>query len=188
MNIYPAMKFKFGNWEAYQIVMPVEELNRNVVFARDNTKGDTLGEARQREIDESRAKGQIARYLIKPDNERFFNSLVIAVEGGSPSWEPAPIDTADDHIVFDENFKEIERLNLKYSETVLITSAYHMKRSMMIAKNLNLNFKPYSSDFKSISQKNLLNKFQAFDLVRNLTKFNLFFREILGIIAFKIST
>jgi len=106
MNIYPAMKFKFGNWEAYQIVMPVEELNRNIVFARDNTKGDTLGEARQREIDESRAKGQIARYLIKPDNERFFNSLVIAVEGGSPSWEPAPIDTADDHIVFDENFKE----------------------------------------------------------------------------------
>ena len=87
-----------------------------------------------------------------------------------------------------ENFKEIERLNLEYSETVLITSAYHMKRSMMIAKNLNLNFKPYSSDFKSISQKNLLNKFQAFDLVRNLTKFNLFFREILGIIAFKIST
>ena len=63
-----------------------------------------------------------------------------------------------------------------------------MKRSMMIAKNLNLNLKPYSSDFKSISQKNLLNKFQAFDLVRNLTKFNLFFREILGIIAFKIST
>ena len=28
-----------------------------------------------------------------------------------------------------ENFKEIKELNLKYSETILITSAYHMKRS-----------------------------------------------------------
>ena len=34
-----------------------------------------------------------------------------------------------------ENFKEIKELDLKYSETILITSAYHMKRSMMIAKN-----------------------------------------------------
>ena len=117
MNIYPAMKFKFGNWEAYQIVMPVEELNRNITFAKDNTRGDTLSEARQREIDESRAKGQIARYLIKPDNERFFNSLVIAVEGGSPSWEPAPIDTSDDHIVFDAKFKETygSKINCKYN-------------------------------------------------------------------------
>ncbi len=86
-----------------------------------------------------------------------------------------------------ENFKEIEKLDLNYSDTVLITSAYHMKRSMMIAKNLNLDLKPYSSDFKSASQETLLNKFQAYDLVSNLTKFNLFFREILGIIAFKIS-
>ena len=35
MNIYPAMKFKFGNWEAFQIVMRVGELNSNIDFAKD---------------------------------------------------------------------------------------------------------------------------------------------------------
>ena len=42
-----------------------------------------------------------------------------------------------------ENFKEIQELDLKYSETILITSAYHMKRSMMIAKRQGLEVIPY---------------------------------------------
>ena len=86
-----------------------------------------------------------------------------------------------------ENFKQIKKLNLKNSETVLITSAYHMKRSMIIAKKLGLDLNPYASDFKYSSQISLLNKYQAFDVASNLSKFNLFFREILGIIAFKIT-
>ena len=39
MNIYPAMKFKFGNWEAFQIVMRVGELNSNIDFAKDLSLG-----------------------------------------------------------------------------------------------------------------------------------------------------
>ena len=106
MNVYPAMKFKFGNWEAYQIVMRVGELRGNIEFAQDVFEETTLDEARQRAIDQSRAKNSIATYLVRPDNERFFNSLVIAVEGGDPRWIPAPIDN-DRQDIFDDNFSDV---------------------------------------------------------------------------------
>ncbi len=85
-----------------------------------------------------------------------------------------------------ENLQEIKKLNLDNSKTVLITSASHMKRSMMIAKKLDLDFIPYATDFKSHSQKSFLNKYQTFDVASNLNKFNLFIREIIGIITFKL--
>ena len=87
-----------------------------------------------------------------------------------------------------ENFKEIKELNLKYSETVLITSAYHMKRSMMIAEKQGVKVLPYPVNPIKRSKTPLLNSYQVFDLSNNLSKFNTFFREILGIIAFKISS
>ncbi|MBD1157991.1 YdcF family protein [Pelagibacterales bacterium SAG-MED17] len=87
-----------------------------------------------------------------------------------------------------ENFKEIKELNLKYSETVLITSAYHMKRSMMIAEKQGVKVLPYPVNTISRSKTPLLNSYQVFDIVNNLSKFNTFFREILGIIAFKITS
>ena len=87
-----------------------------------------------------------------------------------------------------ENFREIKELNLKYSETVLITSAYHMKRSMMIAEKQGVRVIPYPVNPISRSKTPLLNRYQVFDVVNNLSKFNTFFREILGIIAFKITS
>ena len=87
-----------------------------------------------------------------------------------------------------ENFKEIKELNLKYSETILITSAYHMKRSMMIAEKQGVKVLPYPVNTISRSKTPLLNSYQVFDIVNNLSKFNTFFREILGIIAFKITS
>ena len=85
-----------------------------------------------------------------------------------------------------ENFKEIKKLDLDISKSVLITSAFHMKRSIMIAKSLDLNFIPYATDFRSFSQISSLNKYQVFDIASNLRKFNLFTREIIGIIIFKL--
>ena len=87
-----------------------------------------------------------------------------------------------------ENFKEIKELDLKYSETILITSAYHMKRSMMIAKKQGVKVIPYPINPISGSTTHLLNSYQVFDVTNNLSKFNTFFREILGIIAFKITS
>ena len=85
-----------------------------------------------------------------------------------------------------ENIKEIKKLGLNENKTLLITSAFHMKRSMIIAKKINLNVIPYAVDFRSFSHKSIINQYQEFNVIRNLAKFNLFIREIIGIIAFKV--
>ena len=77
-------------------------------------------------------------------------------------------------------------LRLKDSETILITSAYHMKRSIIIANKKGLNFFPYAIDFKTKNSNSLINNYRAFNIVDNLKKNNLFFREIFGITVFKI--
>ncbi len=87
-----------------------------------------------------------------------------------------------------ENFKEIKELDLEYSETVLITTAYHMKRSMIIAEKLGVSVKPYPIDFTAITKTPILNSYQGFNVTKNLSYFNTFFREILGIVAFKLTT
>ncbi len=87
-----------------------------------------------------------------------------------------------------ENFKEIKKLNLKDTTTVLITSAYHMKRSLIIAEDFGLQVIPYVVDIKTNRQSSLINIYQDFDISRNLANFNLFFREIVGIIVFKLSS
>ena len=87
-----------------------------------------------------------------------------------------------------ENFKEIEKLKLTDSKTVLITSAYHMRRSMIIAKDFGLDLIPYVVDSKTNRQSSFLNIYQDFNISRNLASFNLFFREIIGIIVFKLSS
>ena len=87
-----------------------------------------------------------------------------------------------------ENFKEIEKLNLIDSKTVLITSAYHMKRSIIIAKEFGLKLIPYVVDPKTNRQSPLINIYQDFNISKNLGNFNLFFREIIGIIVFKLSS
>ena len=87
-----------------------------------------------------------------------------------------------------ENFKEIEKLNLKDSQTILITSAYHMKRSMIISKKFGLDLIPYAVNPKSNAQNSLINTYQDIDISKNLSRFNIFFREIIGIMVFKLSS
>ena len=85
-----------------------------------------------------------------------------------------------------ENFKQLKKFDLKNNQSILITSAFHMKRSMIISKKLDLNLIPYAVDFRSISKTSLLNIYQNFNITSNFVDFNLFFREILGIISYKI--
>lgn len=86
-----------------------------------------------------------------------------------------------------ESFVKIKELNLKFSETVLITTGFHMKRSMMIAKKKGVKVLPYPVNFTPISKPPFLNSYQSFNVAKNLSNFNTFFREIIGIIAVKLT-
>ena len=90
-----------------------------------------------------------------------------------------------------ENLKELKKLNLQIeNNSILITSAFHMKRSLLISKKLKLNLIPYAVDFRSVAGSDsfsLANYYQQFSFVGNLQSINLFFKEFLGIYAVKIS-
>jgi len=64
--------------------MPAEVVARQISFAEELHKNKKLSELIQREIKKKRGL-EIANYL-RTQNERFFNSLVVAVYGGDPDW------------------------------------------------------------------------------------------------------
>ena len=85
-----------------------------------------------------------------------------------------------------ENLQEFKIHADNKKINVLITSAFHMKRAMMIAKKLNIKLIPYAVDFRSTNELSLINYYQKFRAAENIRAFDIFFRELLGIIAFKL--
>ena len=85
-----------------------------------------------------------------------------------------------------ENIQAIKELNISNQSNILITSASHMKRVTLISEYFNVNFIPYAVDYRSISSRSFLNNLQKFDVTRNLSNFNKFINEIIGVIAFKL--
>ena len=85
-----------------------------------------------------------------------------------------------------ENLQEIKKINIQDQSNILITSAFHMKRSMLIAKTLKINIKPYAVDFRSVKNFSVINYYQRLSVASNWESFNIFFRELLGILAFKL--
>ncbi len=91
MELYPGMQAHMGRWNFYIVKMTMREVAEGVKFASDVYDNKTLDEALQRTLDESRVKKEIVAYLQRqPD--RFFNSIVVAAIGGSPSWYPVTIE------------------------------------------------------------------------------------------------
>ena len=84
MKLFPGVRASMGRWTYYIVKMTMKDLATSVNFAQ---QGKALEETLQRQLNESRAKTEIVSYLQKqPD--RFFNSVVIAAEGGDPKWFP----------------------------------------------------------------------------------------------------
>ena len=82
--VLPALRGIMGDWVYYSCLMRLNELSSRVHYARDIHKQSALSKMIQRSLDGKRSV-QIAGYL-KRQPQRFFNSLVVATYGGSPSW------------------------------------------------------------------------------------------------------
>ena len=87
MQLYPAIKARMGDWEYYIVRMTMREVHREVQLASELWEDNTLSDAIQRVLDESRVKSQIVNFLARRD-DRFFSSLVVAAIGGNPTWTP----------------------------------------------------------------------------------------------------
>lgn len=109
MELYPGMRAHMGRWSYYVVKMTMREVAEGVKFASDVYSNKTLDDALQRTLDESRVKRDLVSYLQR-QQDRFFNSLVVAAIGGAPKWYPVSI---EDDPRF-EVFRDDERLNTTF--------------------------------------------------------------------------
>ena len=81
---YPALRGLFGDWVYYSSLMPIKDVAHRLSFADEIHKSKKLSEWIQRQLKKGRSK-EISAYLNR-ENQRFFNSLVVAIYGGDPAW------------------------------------------------------------------------------------------------------
>lgn len=86
----PALRGRFGDWAYYSALMTLSQLSERVTFADKLHPKGNLSALIQRELKEGRSK-EIAAYITS-NEDRFFNSLVVAVYGGDPKWNEFNID------------------------------------------------------------------------------------------------
>jgi len=80
----PALKGNFGDWTYYTCMVPLKDLAARVSHADDIHQRKDLSTWLQRVLKKGRVE-TIVDYLLN-EKERFFNSLVVAVYRGDPSW------------------------------------------------------------------------------------------------------
>ncbi|WP_372972204.1 DGQHR domain-containing protein [Marinobacter sp.] len=80
----PALRGVMGNWVYYSCLMRLDEIAERVRFADEVHSNKLLSDMIQRQLKRGRGD-QIADYL-ETQEERFFNSLVVATYGGEPNW------------------------------------------------------------------------------------------------------
>jgi DNA sulfur modification protein DndB len=83
-SFYPALRGLFGDWVYFSCLMTMEEVANRLSFAEEIHKSEELSQWIQRQLKGPRSK-EIAGYLVRED-QRFFNSLVVAIYGGDPAW------------------------------------------------------------------------------------------------------
>ncbi len=80
----PVLRGLIGDWVYYPTLMKLKDIAERVSIAEEICQSEDLNEMVQRWINEDRGK-EIKDYLLKQE-QRFFNSLIVAVHEGDPSW------------------------------------------------------------------------------------------------------
>lgn len=103
-----------------------------------------IHEILQRELKENRIS-QISNYLLN-NNERFFNSLIVAIHKGTPKWSDFDIEThfkIDNKIVDDSNLEFIKNklgvLTLSGNEEIFTLDGQHRLKGIRRALKTNLS-------------------------------------------------
>lgn len=82
--VFPCMRGAFGKWITYTCLMRLKDISELVDYANDIHNSESLSKMIQRELKKEREK-EIGQYILE-NQERFFNSLVVAVYNGEPQW------------------------------------------------------------------------------------------------------
>ncbi|MEZ9892610.1 DNA sulfur modification protein DndB [Vibrio lentus] len=82
--ILPCLRGYMGSWTTYSCMMRLSDVAHLIGFANELHTVTKLSDMIQREVKSDRAD-EIAEYL-EINEDRFFNSLVVAIHGGNPNW------------------------------------------------------------------------------------------------------
>jgi DNA sulfur modification protein DndB len=85
----PALRGRIGDWVYYATLMRFRDVAMRVSLATEVHKSKGLRELIQRSI--SPRTVDIIRY-IREQEQRFFNSLILGIYGGKPSWQEIEIE------------------------------------------------------------------------------------------------
>ena len=80
----PSLRGIMGDWVYYPTLMKLKDIAERVKIAEEIYQSKTLSEMVQHEIKEHRGE-EIKKYLLE-QKQHFFNSLIVAVYEGDPSW------------------------------------------------------------------------------------------------------
>ena len=80
----PSLRGLMGDWIYYPCLMKLKDIAEKVRFADQIYESKTLSEMVQREL-KDRWGNEIKEYLLSQE-QRFFNSLIVAVYEGEPNW------------------------------------------------------------------------------------------------------
>ena len=101
----PSLRGIIGDWVYYPTLMKLKDIAERVKIAEEIYQSKILSEMVQRVIKKKRGK-EIRDYLIKQE-QRFFNSLIVAVYDGDPSWYNLT------HIKSNNRFESTNQLNVE---------------------------------------------------------------------------
>ena len=79
-----SLRGDFGDWTYYPCLMKLKDIAERIGFADEIYKSKTLNEMVQRKLKEKWGR-EIKEYLLRQE-QRFFNSLIVAVYEGKPNW------------------------------------------------------------------------------------------------------
>jgi len=106
MTKIPAIRSHIGNWVYYTSVFSFDQIDRLVKRIDDELhRSESLRNQIQRSISDNYIS--LKEYILRQD-ERFFNSLVLAVYDGHPKWVEVELDYGSDERYYNMGFLEFE--------------------------------------------------------------------------------
>jgi DNA sulfur modification protein DndB len=125
----PALRGRLGDWAFYSVLMTLSQVANKVSYAKEVHNSVKLSELIQRELDEKSRAGEIGKYLLTND-DRFFNSLVVAVYDGDPEWhefqslKPVSKDISLNDIAYNSRYS-VGYLSLSGAEKLFALDGQH---------------------------------------------------------------
>jgi DNA sulfur modification protein DndB len=104
--VLPCLRGVIGGWVYYSSLMSARQINDWIETAKSIREAKTLDDYLQRTLKER--KQSIANYLLKNQESRFFNSIIVGVFDSVPDWLEFDLDKAANIIGSSESMKNIK--------------------------------------------------------------------------------